>query len=68
MLKRAYKELLDSDQSTLNEMLDRYTAQQAANDDLMNEDNYQVWKAHVMVMMSFAALMTVAEMTRNEFN
>lgn len=40
MLKRAYKELLDSDQSTLNEMLDRYTAQQAANDDLMNEDNY----------------------------
>lgn len=44
-------------------MLNRYTAQQAAND-----DNYQVWKAHVMVMMSFAALMTVAEMTRNEFN
>lgn len=49
-------------------MLDRYTVQQAANNDLMNEDNYQVWKAHVMVMMSFAALITVAEMTRNEFN
>lgn len=49
-------------------LLDRYTAQQAANNDFMNEDNYQVWKAHVMVMMSFAALMTVTEMTRNEFN
>ncbi|XP_044164094.1 uncharacterized protein LOC122948364 isoform X1 [Acropora millepora] len=49
-------------------LLDRYTAQRAANNDFMNEDDYQVWKAHVMVMMSFAALMTVAEMTRNEFN
>jgi len=33
-------------------LLDRYTAQQAANNDFMNEDDYQVWKAHVMVMMS----------------
>ena len=47
-------------------LLDRYTAHQAANNDLIDEENYRVWKAHVMVMISFAALMTAAEMTSNE--
>ena len=47
-------------------LLDRYTAHQAANNDLIDEENYRVWKAHVMVMISFAALMTAAEMTRDE--
>ena len=32
----------------------------------LDEESYRVWKAHVMVMISFAALMTAAEMTSNE--
>lgn len=47
-------------------LLDRYTAQQTAINNLIDEENYRVWKAHVMVMISFAALMTAAEITSNE--
>lgn len=47
-------------------LLDRYTAQQNAINNLIDEENYRVWKDHVMVMISFAALMTAAEMTSNE--
>ena len=47
-------------------LLDRYTAQQTAINNLIDEENYRAWKAHVMVMISFAALMTAAEMTSNE--
>ncbi|XP_044164106.1 uncharacterized protein LOC122948371 isoform X1 [Acropora millepora] len=47
-------------------LLDRYTAQQVAINDLKDEEHYRVWEAHDMVMISFAALMTAAEMTSNE--
>ena len=44
-------------------LLDRYTAQQDAINNLIDEEHYRVWEAHDMVMISFAALMTAAEMT-----
>ncbi|XP_068693801.1 uncharacterized protein [Montipora foliosa] len=47
-------------------LLDRFTTGQASKNDLMDEGDCQSWKAHVMVMISFAALMVVAEMTKKE--
>lgn len=47
-------------------LLDRFTTGQASIDDLMDEGDCQSWKAHVMVMISFAALMAVVEMTKKK--
>ena len=38
----------------------------SAENDLMDDGNYHKWRAHVMVIISFAALMVVAEMTLKE--
>ena len=38
----------------------------SVKNDLMDDGNYHKWRAHVMVIISFAALMVVAEMTLKE--
>ena len=38
----------------------------SVENDLMDDGNYHKWRAHVMVIISFAALMVVAEMTLKE--
>ena len=38
----------------------------STENDLMDGGNYHKWRAHVMVIISFAALMVVAEMTLKE--
>ena len=38
----------------------------SVKNDLMDDGNYHNWRAHVMVVISFAALMVVAEMTLKE--
>ena len=38
----------------------------SVGNDLMAEGNYHKWRAHVMVIISYAALMVVAEMTLKE--
>ena len=38
----------------------------SVENDLMDDGNYHQWRAHVMVIISFAALMVVAEMTLKE--
>ena len=38
----------------------------SVGNDLMDDGNYHKWRAHVMVIISFTALMVVAEITRKE--
>ena len=38
----------------------------SVGNDLMDDGNYHKWRAHVMVIISFAALMVVAEITLKE--
>lgn len=47
-------------------LISRNAVQCSVANEFMDEGNYHKWRAHIMVMISFAALMVVAEMNLKE--